>query len=120
MSSNSDRAVKSSLGPLARQPEVVNETVSTTPVLAFEPPEQTDFVMRAQWRAFKVTNVDDTNLIAWHLVTRGADAPTFSTTSEGVVILPGQVEYFTARGDQSLYVVASAASTSVNVVVSRE
>lgn len=63
----------------------------------------------------KLVNLSASATIGWKLVTRGAAAPTISTTpAAGMAspITPGLTEYITIPTGCDLYIVASAAGTS--------
>jgi hypothetical protein len=66
----------------------------------------------------KLVNGHATNVVAWTLVRKDASAPTitadYNATTGASVVLPGTAEIFVIPADKDLYVVASAASTSVN------
>lgn len=70
-------------------------------------------------KVIKITNLHASNLLAWTIVDKGAAAPTVNATlgnaSCGVIVGPGQSEQIVLGEQNDLYVVASAASTTMTV-----
>lgn len=105
---------RTGLGPLQGLPTYYNDTTQTTT------PKKATIVDAAAGQAVKVKicNGDTVNTLAWSIVVEGAAAPTitaaFASTGASI-IFPSSCEFVSIQGDRDLYVVASGASTEVNV-----
>lgn len=109
-------------GPLEGLPTLFNKTdLSTTAVKVTLPtlPAGGNDPLPTTNVKVKITNPSAAATIAWTLVKRGGGAPTitadYNATTGGSPIVPGGVEIFSIPADKDLYVVASAAATSINV-----
>lgn len=102
------------LGALQGLPTFFNSTAqSTTPVKATIVNASSSQAVRA-----KICNGDESNVLAWSIVVEGASAPTITAdyaATGASVIYAQHCEFIPLQGDRDLYVVASAASTEVNV-----
>jgi hypothetical protein len=66
----------------------------------------------------RLKNLHGTQSLAFTRVYVGDTAPTVTasaSSTDGIVLGPGEVEAFALRGDQDLYVVGSAATTTYNL-----
>jgi hypothetical protein len=105
------------LGPLQGLPTLFNSSVLTTDPVKVTLPTTSSATVCIK---VKITNPSTTATISWKTVVAGATAPlaanmTANYASTGASpILPGAVEIITLQPNRDLYVVASAAASSVN------
>lgn len=111
---SAERCVQTGLGPMGADPQAFNSsTLGTTPVKAVAA------VATSTIRRCKVKNLSSSAFVAWTTVNTGGTtsitASGTGTGTDGPILAPGEFEYVNLLPQKDLYVVASAASTVVQV-----
>jgi hypothetical protein len=118
-----DRSTQTGVGPLTANPTIVNDSaLGTTPVKILSGSS----TIHGRVRRCRLLIVTAARNVAWTTVDRGATAPSITAlgagaATEGVLILPEErVFNFNVLDNKDVYVVASAASTVVQLAYTEE